>query len=162
MGGITRLLLRLGILSVALGAACVPGGQTGGNDITGYADQVFDLVNSRRTANGLAPLVRDDLLTQASQAYAERMADLDFFSHRDPENGQMPGDRATAAGYAWSAIQENLAAGAATPQQIVDAWMNDSVHRANILSPLVTETGVGVAEDGSQGIYWVQMFASPL
>jgi uncharacterized protein YkwD len=125
------------------------------------ANEIVDLVNAIRLEYGLEPLASDPLLAQAAQAYAQRMAEMNFFDHVDPHTGTMPWDRAEQAGYAWSFIAENLAAGQFTPESVVDGWMNSPGHRANILSPDPTEIGVGIYEGGLFGIYWVQLFGTP-
>jgi len=50
---------------------------------------------------------------------------------------------------------ENIAYGQRTPQAVVNAWMNSSGHRANILNANYTQIGVGYVADGN---YWTQMF----
>jgi len=125
------------------------------------ADQVIEQVNAIRQDNGLGSLVKNDLLTAACEAYAQRMADLGFFSHTDAETGSLPWDRATQAGYEYLLIAENLAAGQASVDQIVNGWMGSPSHRMNILLPGVSETGVAVYNGGPLGAYWVQMFAAP-
>jgi uncharacterized protein YkwD len=45
--------------------------------------------------------------------------------------------------------------GYATPQAVVDAWMNSAGHRANILNAAYTQLGVGYVSDGN---YWTQEF----
>ena len=52
---------------------------------------------------------------------------------------------------------ENIAKGYATPQAVVNGWMNSSGHRANILNASYTHIGVGYVAGGN---YWTQMFIS--
>lgn len=125
------------------------------------ADQVIEQINAIRQDNGLEPLVKNDLLTQAAEEYASRMAELGFFSHTDPQTGSMPWDRADDVGYKYLLIAENLAAGHASLAQIVSGWMNSPAHRTNILLPGISETGAAVCNGGPLGAYWVQMFAAP-
>src|SRR5690606_34851364 len=83
---------------------------------------------------------------RAAKAHAEDMRDRPFFDHISPE-GWTPDDRLRwtgAAGY--SAGGENIAAGLPQAQAIVDVWMGSPAHRANILSTMFTEVGVGIAE----------------
>jgi hypothetical protein len=95
------------------------------------------------------------------------MAEEDYFAH-DGEDGRSPWDRITAAGYAYSTAAENIAAGYATPAEVVAAWMNSAGHRANILGASSRELGVGYAYEaddvypGPYGYhhYWVQDFGS--
>jgi len=40
----------------------------------------------------------------------------------------------------------------------MNAWMNSPGHRANILSPVYTQIGVGFAKNKSGVPYWTQEF----
>jgi uncharacterized protein YkwD len=89
------------------------------------------------------------------------MAARNFFDHNNPD-GKSPFDRMTAAGYRYRMAAENIAAGYATPQAVVDGWMNSPGHRANILNCGLTQIGVGYATGGSYRTYWTEDFATPL
>ena len=52
-------------------------------------------------------------------------------------------------------LSRNIAMGYATPAAVVNAWMNSSGHRANILSAKFTQIGVGYVANGN---YCTQMF----
>jgi len=133
---------------------------------TTFADRVIELVNQQRANNGCPALTKNIALTNAAQAHSTDMALDDFFSHTGSD-GSSPGARATRAGYSWSAIGENIAAGYATPESVVQGWMNSSGHRANILNCGYRDTGVGyyyLANDtGNVNYqhYWAQMFGTP-
>jgi hypothetical protein len=131
---------------------------------TAYADSaeqdVFTLVNAQRVQHGVPPLVISPELTNAAEAYAAALANGGFFSHTAPDGSTFI-TRDEAAGYrGWDYLEENLAAGQTSPQQVVAAWMASPEHRANILSPNVHEIGIGhVYRAGSvYGNYWVQEF----
>lgn len=109
----------------------------------GWADRVISLVNQFRLSNGLEPLKRNAFLDRAAMAQSRDMLARDFFSHINPD-GKDPGDRATAAGYRWSRILENLAVGQTTAREAVEAWVRSKDgHREAMLDPAVTEVGVG-------------------
>lgn len=61
-------------------------------------------------------------------------------------------------GIHYKSAGENIAAGQRTPDEVMQAWMNSSGHRANILNAKYTELGVGYYKGGSYGVYWVQEF----
>ena len=72
---------------------------------------------------------------------------------------------AADAGYRFRIVAENVAAGRLTPESAVQGRMESPEHRANILNCALRDTGVGVAEvpdDPTYGIYWTQLFATPL
>ena len=58
-------------------------------------------------------------------------------------------------GITYRSAGENIARGQKTPEAVVNAWMNSSGHRANILNASYTEIGVGYVAEGN---YWTQMF----
>jgi uncharacterized protein YkwD len=58
-------------------------------------------------------------------------------------------------GINYRAAAENIAQGQTTASQVVNAWMNSSGHRANILNKNFTHIGVGFVKDRN---YWTQMF----
>ncbi|WP_030691367.1 sigma-70 family RNA polymerase sigma factor [Streptomyces globisporus] len=120
-------------------------------------EQVIDLVNAERAKAGCGPLTEHPLLTRAAQGHSDDMAARDFFDHTNPD-GDGPGERITAAGYAWSSYGENIAKGQTTAAQVMDSWMNSPGHRANILNCGFKEIGVGLHTSG--GPYWTQAFGS--
>jgi hypothetical protein len=96
--------------------------------------------NAARSANGLASLVENTRLDQAASARLASMQSQHYFGHTQPD-GTSFGEAATAAGYSWRSIAENLACGYTAPQAIVDAWMASPGHRANMLTSSYREVG---------------------
>lgn len=127
------------------------------------SDQVLTLVNNYRSQAGLKPLRLNSLLTTAAQAHSQDMALNDYFSHTG-FNGSTADERISATGYNYAAIGENIAAGFATPEGVVAAWMDSPGHRANILHPVLKEMGLGFyfleSDTGSNNYryYWTQNF----
>lgn len=137
--------------------------------------QVIDLVNQQRQQHGCAALTRSAQLSSAATAHSQDMALHDLFSHTGSDGSTMV-SRAVAAGYNYSMLAENLAAGAATAEEVVAGWMNSPGHRANILNCDLRELGVGyyVQMDDQSNVrldngqisgpyryYWTQDFGSP-
>lgn len=120
--------------------------------------QVVALVNKERADAGCGPLTEDPQLDKAAQDHSDDMGARDFFDHTNPD-GADPGQRITAAGYAWSTYGENIAQGQQTPEAVMDAWMHSPGHRANILNCSFKDIGVGVGE-GSGGPWWTQDFGA--
>lgn len=117
---------------------------------------VLALVNEARAQEGLAPLTLAKNLTQAAQVRAGELPVL--FSHTRPD-GRSCFTALAEAGVAYRTAGENIAAGYATPEAVVDGWLHSEGHRANILNEDFTQMGVGhvQAADG-YGDYWVQLF----
>ncbi len=123
--------------------------------------RLIPIINRARSDSGLPPLVENPLLTAAAQQFAEFIALHGVFSHT--ADGRTLDARVEAAGYSsWRALGENLAEGYATPEEAVAAWLASDGHRANILNPSFTETGVGCASNAASpyGYFWVQEFGS--
>ncbi|MBL7500788.1 CAP domain-containing protein [Frankia sp. CNm7] len=123
----------------------------------GKTDEVVRLTNVERGKAGCGPLAVDASLTTAAQAHTADMAANNYFSHTS-RDGRSPGDRAKAAGFPSGFVGENIAAGAQTPAQVLQMWMDSAGHRANILNCSYTHIGVGYAEGGSYRYYWTQAF----
>ena len=114
-----------------------------------FEEQVLELTNEERWANGqLPPLKGQSLLDSSAATHSTNMGTRNFFAHCDPDTHTLPWDRMTAAGYVWNAAAENIAAGYADPAQVMAAWMASPGHRANILATTYRELGVGYYLDG--------------
>lgn len=124
---------------------------------------IADFTNSDRIANGLAPLAVNPILQEAAQEKANDMAQNNYFAHTSPA-GLSPWYWFLKAGYNFSSAGENLAVNFFDSKDVMDAWMNSSGHRANILSVNYTEIGVATAEgtyNGDPTVFVVQEFGSP-
>ncbi len=121
-----------------------------------YASQVVALVNAERAKYGLSALKVDSRVQQAAQVRAKET--VQSFSHTRP-NGASFSTALTEAGVSYTRSGENIAYGQSTPQQVVQAWMNSSGHRANILNENFTTIGVGYTVSGGTA-YWAQLFTA--
>ena len=108
------------------------------------------LHNQIRGNAGL-PAVKDNAkLRKAATSHSNDMVAEGYFDHTSLD-GDTFVDRILDAGYAkrndgWT-IGENLAWGTgelSTPQAIMNAWMNSSGHKANILKKSYKEVGIAV------------------
>ncbi|MEU4469752.1 CAP domain-containing protein [Micromonospora sp. NPDC023888] len=133
-------------------------GSSGTGTVSAQAREVVDLVNAERAKAGCAALSIDDKLMTAAQKHSQDQADHKNMSHTGSD-GSNAGVRLDRVGYAWRTYGENVAWNQQTPAAVMDAWMNSSGHRANILNCAFTEIGVGIAS--SNGPYWTQVFAAP-
>jgi uncharacterized protein YkwD len=126
-----------------------------------YQTELANLINNARAEAGLSPLNVNAALTAAAQGHSIDMACHGLISHSGSD-GSTPSQRVAAAGYAASRSSE-IIYGSGYPQTAFDWWMNDQVHRDEILNPYVTEMGIGYAwvqGTSAQGYYTVN-FASP-
>ena len=122
--------------------------------VTQYEQEVIRLVNEIRAQNGLSALTYNWELSRVARYKSQDMVDNRYFSHTSPTYGT-PFQMIRSFGLSYRSAGENIAYGQRTPQAVVNAWMNSSGHRANILSSSYTQIGVGYA---AKGRYWTQMF----
>ncbi len=120
-----------------------------------YTQQVVDLVNAERAKEGLAPLTIDPTVEKAADVRAREIQSK--FDHTRP-NGSSFSTALKEQGADFSGAGENIAWGQQTPKEVVNAWMNSSGHRANIMNKSYTHIGVGNVQNGSGTQYWVQLF----
>ena len=119
-----------------------------------YEAEVIRLVNDIRKQNGLNPLAANWELSRVARYKSQDMVDNRYFAHSSPTYGT-PFEMMRAFGLSFRTAGENIAYGYATPQKVVDGWMNSSGHRANILNASYKQIGVGYVAKGN---YWTQMF----
>jgi uncharacterized protein YkwD len=127
-------------------------------DLSPEEREVVDLTNRERAARGLPALRADPRLFAAARMYTAVMARFNRMGHS--VDGSGVGGRVNSAGYGWSSVAENVAAGQMSPSEAVNSWMNSSGHRANLLGRH-SDIGIGVAIGPSGTRYWAQVFASP-
>lgn len=129
------------------------------SDSKGWEYDVLSLVNNERKKYGLAPLIWNSNLANAAYLHCSDMAARDYFSHDTPE-GLSAFDRMKSLNINYTVAAENIAAGQPDPQSVMNAWMNSTEHRENILNPKLKEIGIAFVRGGSYGIYWAQEFAT--
>ncbi len=108
-----------------------------------------------------SPIRWNKKLEKAAQHHSNDMAFNDFFDHTGSD-GSQPWDRVTDAGYSWSTVGENIAAGYSTPAAVMNGWLGSPGHCANIMNPAFKQMGVAYTiDEGSEyRIYWTQVFAA--
>jgi uncharacterized protein YkwD len=131
------------------------------------------LINMQRAAAGVGQLTERTDLDAAAQSHTDDMVASDYFDHVAPTGVGLL-DRVLATGYAsldaLLGLGENIAAAGgplATPNATVAGWMSSPDHRANILDPDFTDTGLGVDAAlpasvglGSVGATYTQVFGA--
>jgi uncharacterized protein YkwD len=141
-------------------------------DADTVAARVLTLVNRARATPrkcgstsmpAVLPLKPSAQLDAAALAHAKDMTSHDFFEHRGSD-GSTVADRVTRAGYLWQTVGENISAGAASAQGVVQGWLDSPGHCSNLMRAEFREMGIGYDTNPKTraGIYWSQVFASPL
>lgn len=120
-----------------------------------YAEQVAVLVNKERNSYGLQPVKVSPILSEAANIRAGEIKEN--FSHTRP-NGTSCFTAMSELGIQYRSAAENIAYGQKNPENVMNAWMNSSGHRANILNEKMEYIGVGVFYQNGV-YYWSQFFA---
>jgi uncharacterized protein YkwD len=134
--------------------------------------EIHRLVNEQRTNNGVPALEVDQVgVTNAAIKHSRNMARTGIASH--VIDGKGPADRLRDENVSFTAWGENIYHSwcqtngqpsynvADFAQQSVSWWMNSPGHRANILNPDFTHTGIGIwaiPRDGKGYMYATQVF----
>jgi len=126
------------------------------SNMTSDEKEVFDLINKQRIANGLSALKVDSEVQRVAKIKAQDMVNSNYFSHNSPTYGT-PFEMLQSFKVSYRTAGENIA-GNSTNSGAVNAWMNSSGHKANILNGSFTHTGIGVVTSPKYGKIYVQMF----
>ena len=130
-------VLALSVLAVA--GACLP--------MNGQESHLFTETNRMRAQAGLPALAHHDDLVREAREWAQVLASRGQLAHQD----------LNALGTQWTAAAENV--GRSTSIEDITARLAASPsHRANMLSPKYTHSGVGTARSKNGTVYAVQLF----
>jgi uncharacterized protein YkwD len=163
-----RRCIVLALLAVALlapagaraadcqGADAVPAA----DNLPAIGQATLCLLNQQRAGQGLSALRINTRLGTASSSYSQRMVRQAFFAHEAPDGTTLV-QRLTSVGYLnggddW-VVGENIGWGQgplSTPRAMVEAWMNSSGHRRNILAADYAEVGLGLALGTPESATW--------
>ncbi|MBI3362599.1 MAG: CAP domain-containing protein [Chloroflexi bacterium] len=123
--------------------------------ISAAEQNVIDQVNYQRSLTNLPPLARDESLMLIAESRAADMVARGYFGHDDPVTG-LPAARTQAMQAGFKRAGENIYESGAPlsdfPAQAIGWFMTDAPHRDNILHPVYTSIGAGVAANGPQWI----------
>jgi uncharacterized protein YkwD len=161
------LLPLPGCAEFAAQQPAAPAGRGGDADPNAAARLVVEQTNAFRRQHRLDPLRVDPKLTDTGLDFARYLARTNRFGHT--ADGTEPADRATAHGYAYCIIGENIGEyrtpGLDTRQladELLRGWQNSPEHRKNLLDADITDIGVGIARNDATGSYvGVQLFGLP-
>lgn len=171
--------MRLRMLAILLlcGACTMPGGvpvrteppapaAPGDASVSEVARGVIAAVNGARHARGAGPLTEDAALDRAAREHSQELAARRTLDHQSTSPArQTMTMRIEAAGATWTRAAENLASMTARPADVpagtVRMWLESDGHRANMLEPDYTHTGVGVAMDARGVWYITQLYTVP-
>lgn len=127
-------------------------------EILEFKSEVIRLVNIERANNGVNELESMQILNNAGDVRAEESSVL--FSHTRTD-GSSNFTIFSDFSLIYRSAGENLGYGYRTPQKLVDAWMDSTSHRKNILSDRFDYIGIGYYMKENGKIYCSQIFYTP-
>jgi uncharacterized protein YkwD len=136
-----------------------------------FQQELMTLINQARASSrmcgttsypAVAAVSWNSKLFNAAAAHSADMATYNYFSHTSLD-GRLFSQRLAAAGYTWSAIGENIAAGTGTVAQAMSGWINSPGHCANIMSGNFTEVGMACVSSSTSAYrtYWTMDLGRP-
>jgi len=159
----------MGALCIAVSAGAIASNLDGDTSclIRDFQREVLQHVNAARAhardcgdmrMTVAAPLAWDDALFDAAVDHSRDMANHNYFDHTDRDGNRVM-QRATARGYEWRAIGENIAGGDGSVDRVMNGWLRSPGHCRNIMNPEYTDIAVaGVERDGTRwGTYWTMV-----
>jgi uncharacterized protein YkwD len=125
--------------------------------------EILRLVNDQRKRAGAPTLISSQRLVLASRGHSYDMALRNYLGHDGPA-GDTPAERVRGVGVDSATLGENLYLDrdndrAQLAERAVQEWLRSPEHRANLLSPDFTTTGVGIARAADGAAYVTQDFA---
>lgn len=127
-----------------------------------YTADLLAGLNAARQQEGLPALTPNASLAAAAGAYAQYMAQANFFGHFGPD-GSSPRSRIAAAGFGGFYKGEALSAGQTSPSAASQALLASPAHAAILLERTSVGVGVGYYYSPSSYYkhYWVVVTANP-
>jgi uncharacterized protein YkwD len=94
-------------------------------------------------------------LESAAAAHSTDMVVNNFFAHPGSDGSRI-GARASAAGYAYSKVGENIAAGQSSAAQVSAEWLTSASHCANMMTASFVDIGVSCkySPNSTYQYYW--------
>ncbi len=129
--------------------------------IISWEQDVYEQINAFRQEHGLSALFLDTCVSRVARTHSRDMAANTYLDHVNL-SGEDFGERLRAGDVQWKTCGENIAyfpssdLDPITPT--VEAWMESSRHRTNILLEKYTHTGIGIALTADGGVYITQNF----
>jgi uncharacterized protein YkwD len=108
---------------------------------------------SKGSFSAATPLTWNATLFDAAAGHSADMASRNYFNHVSPDGQTLQG-RVNAAGYVWSALAENIAAGQTSVANVLSSWMASPGHCVNIMGAAYQEVALSCVRSESGTRYW--------
>ncbi|OGG21772.1 hypothetical protein A3D03_01335 [Candidatus Gottesmanbacteria bacterium RIFCSPHIGHO2_02_FULL_40_13] len=143
----------------------IPGLETSvlGAQIIDPMDFIY-YINTERSKVGSSKLRVNEKLMKAAQMRAETILKYQNFSHLDPYENLVLATVLPKVGYLFTYATENIGMGGVSAEDFVGGFMHSTMHKENLLSPTLSDTGAAVVTGPYKQYYVniiVQLFAIP-
>ena len=134
------------------------------NGAAGIQAEVLQRLNVLRAAGAVCgtnafaatgAVTWNDRLLQAALGHSTDMSKNNYFAHTGLD-GRTPDQRVTAAGYIWSNVGENIAAGQTSVEQVMNGWAKSPGHCQNLMNPNFRDVAVACVRNDAADyrLYW--------
>ena len=119
--------------------------------------------NAYRAEHGLAPVILNTKLNEASRVHAADLGKAGIISHTGTD-GSSHSDRVQRQGYYFMLAAENVASGQKSWEKVFEAWQKSPGHNKNLLLEEVTDFGIALVyePDTTYQTYWAMLVATPM
>lgn len=153
------LKMMLCIVMLCVASVFAVSASAASNQDLATREQFLQLINMERSKHGVSTVtIGSENLNRAAMARAEELTRS--YSYVRP-NGKREFTILSEYNVTDAAVGEAYWAGCDTPEEAVEAWMNNSYFSACVLDQNVKTIGVGHYEGGEYGSYWVVIFTYP-
>jgi uncharacterized protein YkwD len=110
-----------------------------------------------------APIAWNAQLDAAATRHSRDMVAKNFFDHTGSD-GSTVGTRATDAGYKWSGVGENIAAGQNSVASAMNSWQGSEGHCRNLMGANYKHVALACVRGGAGNaypFYWTMVLGTP-
>ncbi|MFD2133011.1 CAP domain-containing protein [Pseudogracilibacillus auburnensis] len=118
----------------------------------GMEQQIFDLTNIYRHRFDVAPLIKDEQVSEVAFLHSQDMFDQKYFSHYSLDGNGLK-ERLEEKEIYYLSAGENIAAQHTDAPAAMEGWLNSEGHREALLHEDYTHLGIGVHR-----LYYTQNF----
>lgn len=132
-----------------------PGEQAPAMTIDEMKAEIIRLTNGERVKAGVPELEVLPELMDCAQAKADDMLANHYFGHTSPRYGSA-NDMVKTLVPGYKGACENINLGGITPSEVIEGWVISEEHYKNMIDTRVTHIGVGIVENSTGTLIWVQ------
>ena len=134
------------------------------NGAAGIQAEVLQRINTLRASGAICgttgyaatgAVAWNAKLLQAASGHSADMAQKNYFAHNGLD-GRTSAQRVTAAGYNWSIVAENIAAGQTSVERVMTGWAKSPGHCQNLMNPNFRDVAVACVRNDAADYrqYW--------